>query len=430
MCAKSFFFLLFCSLPIFGQTQAGPNIVILSPNESKFEKSIEKEISDKVMDFKKGLDLQEANAFLNSAEFKQRPENVQLISRSEVDYLKTIDHISLTSYLAEQHLVYAIYEQLNQVVVQLSTTRSKGDKGNLDKIATAENAAFVLNFSALDFYAENKKHFARITVQLYEKTSGSILLNKTYKGDWDNPGFEYACEEKSVDCCINNVLLQLVPDVAGHILAANPTIRRQKQLAQERKAVLERHLEKAPDQKVLRAIIPASETTIETETAYQLIFNADQTKFVAFFLEPVPESDAKAFRTAKNDVNVNIVSDDQMGFFGGILPNTYAHIVKGVLYKGKWYYEKAEVTYFNADGLQEARMEFLNKLQDWNFFVEKSAELNPKFWEDSETGRTLATKSLFRKATTTDDPADKSYIGLNEIVADQLKKEAAGKAKK
>lgn len=412
--------LLLVAAPAFGQQSFEPQILVLSPNQSTFNKSMEKELTSKVDAYKKGLDLAAAEEFFRSEEFKRRPQNVQLMSKSEVSYLKTIDAVNLTSYLAEQHLSYALYEQIRTVVVKLKNEKSTGEVKDLDRIAGKEKATFVLNIKAIELYKEGKQSFAKLAVQLYDRASGSLLLDEAFTGGSENPGLEYTCEENSVDCCINNALSQALGAIIPLILDNNPATQKERQLAKERDAVLQTYLSKPFDPQSLKAILPASDKTVDAQDAYQVVFNDNQSQFVAFFTEAVPSTDAKAFRDGKNDKNVNIVSDDQMGFFGGSLPNTYAYLVKGVLYNGKWYYEKAEVTYFDADSPENGRQAFFSYLQKWSFFADNSATLNPEFW--SYTGsRTLATTHLFLKIPdSANDPEDRAYAGMYEIVADQL----------
>lgn len=429
-------------------TQTGPQILILSPNETKFESALDKELLKNVNNYKKSLNLEQADAFLLSDEFKKRPENAQIITRSEIEYLRTLDHKNLVSYLAEQYLSYKLYEKFEGVVVRLKNAKSNGSTAELKKIAADENTTFVLNFSTIELYKEKRQSFAKITVQLYDHTSGKMLLSETYTGGWENPGFDYACEDHSVNCCINNALSQIVKAAGRAIIANDPTAKMQKQLATERAEFLDNNYLKKPfDRTVLQQIIPASDKRVETDKAYQALFSTDQTKFVAFFAERVPADAGMDFVKQKDDRRKNIQTEKEMDFFSGKIPNTYAYIVKGVKHEGKWYYEKAEVTYFNASNLEEGRRIFFCNLQEWNFFADKSSAPSPEFWESSgKSGHLLKSNILFEKVTDirqdpkwedykdmweTREQEDRPYIGMYEIVADQLKeaKEASDKLK-
>jgi hypothetical protein len=265
---------------------------------------------------------------------------------------------------------------------------------------------------------EAGKSYADLEVRLFDANTGSVILERTFTGNDGNPGFEYACEDGSVDCCINNVLSKMVPQAGKLIIARDPGVMKQRQLADEQALLLGTLQAQAFDPKVLKDIIPAADKTIAPANVYQVLFNTDRTKFVAFFAEQVPEAGGKEFRDShKSDHNVNIVSDDQMGFFSGELPNTYAYIVRGIFYNGKWYYEKSDVTYFDAASPKEGKTIYFGYLRKWGFFTEKTAVPDPAFWEGAETkGYSMTTKVMFAKVP----KEDEKHAGMYRIVADRL----------
>jgi hypothetical protein len=411
MIAKNLLALFFGAITTFG---------FLSPAAHTFHKVPGKALAKKVAAFIKELDLNEADNYLQSPEFKKHPEHVRITQQSEVAFLKTLNEVNLVSYLAEQHLSYMLFEALETPVVTLTALTSSGNESDLARIARQENAAFVLHISRFDLTHEAGKSYADLDVQLFDAHTGDVILERTFTGNDGNPGFEYACEDGSVDCCINNALSKMVPLAGKLILSNDPGIQKQKQLAQEQAAILSTLMKQAFDVKMLKDMIPAGDKTIAQGTAYQLLFNADRTKFVAFFAEPVPAAEGQAFRDShKGDHNVNIVSDDEMGFFSGKLPNTYAHIVRGVFHDGKWYYEKSDVTYFDAESPEDGKTTYFGYLRKWGFFKEGTAVLDPAFWEGAETkGYTLTTKVMFAKVPQDDE----KHAGMYRIVADQLEK--------
>ncbi len=441
MINKSLIFLIALSTcSLYAQDNSGPEILVLSPNELIFEKSLEKELSKNVSEYVASMDLNAANNFLHSDEFKGYPASSQETIKSEVAYLKTLDYKNITSYLTEQFLYYTLQEKLENIVVKLSNEKSKGDKKAISKFINGTKTDFIINLSMLEFYKSEKAGFLKVSVQLYQKETGNIILDKSYTGDWSNPGFQYTCEEKSVNCCINNALSQAVNEISALILENDPKIKREKQLAAEKTAILIENYYKRPFEKsTLAKIIQQKKENIDPEKAYQLLFSEDKTKFVAFFIEPVPANDGKAFHDSKKDHNINIESNDQMAVFKGKYPNTYAYIVKGVWYKDKWYYEKTAVTYFDSESLEKGKQQFFCYLEKWNFFVENTAQVNPGFWEATgKSGHTLVSNTLFEKVPDLkkdpnwvkykdiwekEEKENQPYIGMYEIVADQLKEE-------
>ena len=412
--------LFFAAIAVAGLSQNGPLVVILSPFAHTFDKVPGKALEKNVTDYRKKLDLVEANAYLKSEEFKERAENIQTTQRSEIAYLAVLDETKIVSYLTEQHLAYLLLEKMKTAVVELKDLTSTGELRDLMRIAQDESASFIINISRFDLSREEGKNYADITVQLLDKNSNSILLDETFTGDDKNPGFEYTCEDGSVNCCINNALSQIVTKVGRLILAHDPGMKKQQQLALEQTELLNALLAQPFDTKVLSEIIPLSDKKIDQKKAFQVLFSPDRTKFVGFFAETVPAAESEKFRDShKDDKNVNIISEDQTGFFTGKLPNTYAYIVRGVLYKGKWYYEKSDVTYFDAASLDAGKKTFFGYLRKWEFFMEGSSVPDPLFWEGKETiGYTLATKVVFAKTSANDE----KYPGIYRIVADQLEK--------
>lgn len=209
----------------------------------------------------------------------------------------------------------------------------------------------------------------------------------------------------------------MVFEVNKLIIANDPAMMKQKQLELEQDKVLNALLGTQIKPNSLTKIIPSTDKTIEQKNAYQVLFSPDSTKFVAFFAETVPASEGKTFRdNHKDDKNVNIITDNEMGFFSGSLPNTYSYIVYGVLYKNKWYYEKSEVTYFDAESLEKGRAIYFGYLRKWQFFSDNTANLNPEFWDGKENkGYTLQTKVIFAKV-----PKEETNGGMYRIVVDQM----------
>ena len=138
--------------------------------------------------------------------------------------------------------------------------------------------------------------------------------------------------------------------------------------------------------------------------------------------------DFKTLKDNKKDKNVNIISNNDIkddGFLDDI-PKTYAYIVKGVKYEDKWYYEKSNVTYFEAKTLNDGQHFFFNNLQKWNFFKENSTEFNPDFWETELFKKVPDLKKdpdwekYGESMWKTDEINKRPYIGFYDIVANKM----------
>lgn len=413
----------------FGQIAYEPQILILAPNETKYEKAFDKEVASYNNEIKKKLNISEQEQGLNSDDFKKRPENIQIITKSEIEFSKNLDFFKQASFISEQYLAYRFFEKFPNLLIKLKDDKSNGTLEELKTQSDKEKLQYVLNLSSIELFIEKKNRYAKISVQLYDNISNSILLDKAYIGDWRNPGFEFSCEDKTINCTLNNALSQALGEVIYTIASNSPTLKREKQLQQERFDVLMKsQFNQYFDKQQVKNIISPVDSNINIDITYQALFSNNKSKFVAFFLEQVSPQDFKTLKDNKKDKNVNIISSKDIkddGFLDDI-PKTYAYIVKGVKYEDKWYYEKSNVTYFEAKTLNDGQQNFFNNLQKWNFFKENSTEFNPDFWEtelfkkvpdlkkDPDWGK--YGESIWK----TDEINNRPYIGLYYIVANKM----------
>ncbi len=146
-------------------------------------------------------------------------------------------------------------------------------------------------------------------------------------------------------------------------------LKKEQQLSQDRYRVLintyyNRNFDKNNFQKKVLIL----DTSINMNKVYQAIFNLDSTRFIAFFLFQVIDS--------------NLLKIPAVLAPGEIV--TYQYLVCGIKYNNNWYYNPTWYGYntvFLAKTIEDRKKDFLNQLQDYNFFKENSTEFNPKFWE-------------------------------------------------
>ncbi|MEO8406020.1 MAG: hypothetical protein ABI480_15540 [Chitinophagaceae bacterium] len=431
---KKAFFLysfLFSFLINYSQQPYEPQILILTPNEVKYDKVFEKELAMMDSIFKNdtaGKTNQEKG--FETAEFLKQPPNIQEMIKREVSYDKTIDFFGQVSFMSEQYLAYRFFEKFPNLMILLSKVKSTGDLAQLGKLATDEKLQYVLNFPRLEFFQDNGMSFAKLSVQLYNHTTNSLLMDTTYIGDWVNPGFEFSCKDSTLSCTISNSLSFALDDIIHKVAANSPTLKKEAMIYKDRLDVLtEKYYRKAFDRNFIKMIIPKSDTNINVTDLYQGMISTDKTKFVGFFLKQSSLQDFKQLHTDNKDKNVQIISGKNIkdsGFLGDI-PQTYAYIVKGVKYKGKWYYEKSDVTYFEAEDDENGRLQFFNNLQEWNFFKENSTDLNPEFWETKLFAKVKDLRKdpdwneFGETIWKTEEVENRPYIGMYEIVAIQLR---------
>ncbi len=409
----------------FTQEKLEPTILILSPNETRYENVFKKEVSeyDSIV---KNNNTSETDSYLKSEEFLSQPSNIQEMIKSEIEFAKNIDFFKNASSISEQFLAYRFYEKFPNQLIILKDQRSDGSITSLKSISDDENFQYVLNFSKIELYKKDDIGYAEIEVQLFDNKTNSIIIDKSYTGDWYNPGFEFTCTNESINCTINNALSKALNDIIYTIAINSPTLKKEKQLSQERLNLLSNeYLRKDFDEQFLKTILSDGDNK-----PFQLLLNDDKTKFVAFFIEQVSSKKFKDLTKNNKDKSVKIISPNDIKDkdFLEEIPRTYAYIIKAVKYNSKWYYEKSNVTYFQANSINEGQKKYFNNLQQWNFFKENSTELNPDFWETNLFEKVPDLKkdpdwgkygdSIWK----TDEVNNRKYIGLYEIVADELRK--------
>jgi len=416
----------------FGQTVYEPQILILAPNVTRHEKAFDKEVYSYNKEIKKNIKTSEQEQALNSPDFKKQPENIQIIIKSEVEFFKDLDFFKQASFISEQTLAYCFFTKFPNLLIKLKDAKSSGTLNDLKTYSEKEKLRYVLNFPSIELYKENEINYAKVNVQLYDNVSNSILLDKSYIGDWSNPGSEFTCEDKTINCTLNNALSQALDEVIYNI-ASNSPINENEQSKPEGSEVLEgkylKYYNQPFDKKSLQNIILLTDSSVNVDNAYQLMFNDDKTKFAAFFINKYTQEN---FNKVKDSKNLNadfskyeeIIKISQSDFEK--LHNSYGYILFGVTYKNKWYYKKSNVVEID---IEVGKQKLFGYLQQWDFFKEKSTELNPDFWETN----------LFKKVPDlrldpdwekfgkgiwmTNEMNNRPYIGLYEMVADQLRKE-------
>jgi hypothetical protein len=388
-----------------------------------------------IADFNKKMEMRydkssEMGKQLNSAEFQKQPTNMKRIAESSFYFGKSMDYGSQISLLSQNYLLYRFFEKFPNLLILLDSNKSDGSLHDLHDIATRTQMQYVLNFPSVEFYKQDEESYSKLRVQLYDQVSNGFLIDSIYIGNSLNPGFEFACENGTFSCTINNALSSSLDYIIHEISLNSPTLINERKLAKERLRVLmDDYYRKPFDKAFISPIITAKDTNINLSALYQLMVNDDKSKFVVFFLEKDQPQDFKGISKNQRDANVNIISGKNIKDSGYLdaIPQTYAYIVKGVKYKNKWYYEKSNVTYFEPEDNEEGRLQFFNNLQEWNFFAEGSTTPNPDFWETilfakiQDKRKDPDWEKYGKTIWKSEEEENRQYIGMYEIVVDQLK---------
>ena len=422
--------LIFFSLLVHGQNNYEPQILILAPNDFSFEPSLQKEVDSINREFKKMTAAGGSSLFGTAEQVKDLAPNLKLKQQNEASFLGQMEISKELTFISQEHLLYTFYEKFPNCLVLQSKEKSAGGLEDLHRIASEQKHPYILNFSKVRLYTENTIKYCKMQVQLYELQSNSLLIDKEYKGDWNNPGFEFSCRQGSIECTIHNALSVALGDVVAQVAQHNQTLIKEHELAKMRASYIANTVYPQPsDDSLIRTVTSPADSDINLKDIYHCFHSADKTKFVAFFIKNAGK-DAGSILTQKKDQNVHIITKKDIkdpGYFDQS-ESTYAYIVRGLLFQNKWYIEKTDVTYFDAKNLDQGKMQYLNNLQDWGFFAEGTAEPSNEFWE-GKLFEKIKDKRLdpdwekYKDMWAGDERENRPYIGLYEIVANQLKKE-------
>jgi hypothetical protein len=410
-----------------------PTILILSPGTTTADKSLKKEIADYDKLIKQGQKqaIRESKDALKEAE--GLAENFKIMHQKSIEFSKGVNFYSSIPLLAEGYLQYRLFERFENLLIYATDEKSEGSLQSLSAIAARHKMQYVVNFPTVNLTLENGAKKTTIRVQLYDHDQGKLVLDKDFTGHDQNPGFEFACSEGSLSCTINNSLSQALSEIITIVASNNPSIIRERELAQERAELLfTKHYPKQPAKEIID-IIEKNDTSISTAGFYHGFMNEDGTKFIGFFALDSEASNFKELRE-KKDKNVQIISQDIYDLDN--VPRIYASVAVGVYYDGAWYLKRDKVTYFDSDDFETGKKKFFNNLQKWNFFKENSSDFNPDFWETyffakvKDVAQEPDYEKYYESMYARQEKENVGYIGQYEIVAEKMREAAAERAGK
>jgi hypothetical protein len=431
---KKLILLLICGLRLSGvaQSRFEPQILILSPKNVSYDPSLKVEV-DKTNDSLKKMAAMAQTEMVSEDTIGNEAENFKLIKQSAVTFLPHINLFNEVSVLTQTYLVYHFFEKFPNCLILVKYDDSERTLVDLKKIANEQHIAYVVNFPSILFYKQNGITWCKLHMQLYDLASNTLMVDNYYTGDWNSPGFEFTCNPGTMGCSINNSLAKALPDVLYKVAENNPTLIREKQVALLRSETITSIIyPEVYDTTLIKQVIPAINTNIRLNELYQCFYNADQTQFVGFFIRQIDKKEVGSFMDSKGDRNIKVITQKDIndtGYFKQTM-QTYAYIVEGVKYKDKWFYQKDNVTYFDAPNLTEGKIEYLNNLQQWDFFEKNSAKSSENFWTGDlfEVIKDLRKNPDWEKHKDlyeTEERENRDYIGIYKLVADQLKQVAA-----
>lgn len=416
------------SLSAFSQNYE-PSILILAPHASEYDRKLEAEVNKINAELNSDSQAALKEQYLASDEFNTLPERAKLMTASEIAFSRKADFFKQASSIAQHYLAYRFYERFPELLILLTNNTSGGQKTELKMLADSAKTRYVLNFPKISLHRKKGISYAEVEFQLFDSESGEYLIDGHFKGDWNNPGFEFACPQGSLQCTINNALSQPLAQVIAAVAENSPAVQRERQVALKRyDELISNHLLKAFDLGPVKEAVKGDED-IPLDDIFQVLHDGSRTKFVAFSLKQVSGQDFNDLTERGKDRNVKIISSKNMKHPDLLrsLPQIYAFITKGVKFEGEWYYEKANVTYLESGSVEEGRRLYFNNLQDWNFFMENSTMVSPDFWETGLFDKVPDLKQhpdwekYGNSIWDSREANNRSYVGMYEVVANVLR---------
>jgi hypothetical protein len=387
----------------YGQAGYEPQILILTPNEVKYDKALEQEVTEITGEIRTAVKEGKINSLIEDT--TDQPENIRMMVRNERAFSQTLDLSRITSFAALHYLSYFFFERFPNLLILVKDIKSSGKAADLKKIARSQQMQYVLNFSKVNFYKDAGISKATMTVQLYDGETNSFVIDREFTGDWKNPGFTFTCKDSSLLCTINNALSEAIYQVTELVMIRSGVFEREHESAEQQeelsdkrfKVLADKYYPKPYDSSFVNSVISPADTHINSKALYRALVDDTKTKFIAFYMETEHRP-------------------------------MYLYQVKGAKVGDKWYYTKSEVSQFPQGDPEVARRGYFTSLQEWDFFKAGSLEYNPKFWEMGlfETIKDVKKApnwEKYKEMLEVEEHENRDYVGMPEFVANELKRQ-------
>ena len=212
-----FIFSLFSFTFLYSANEYDPSVLFLVPDKVNADNSLQNEIDSMNV---------ELNNYFNSGGEQEvpegLPENFKQMVRNQIEFVKDIDVYSYITYFLQQKtmdFVTTNFECTNLLFLSKHEKASK--KKKLSELASEENVQFVVCFPKVEFRDENGIKSLELEIKVYDKKENSIVLKETYILNSENPGLEFACNDGTLYCCINNAVRESYKDLVDLLFKSN-----------------------------------------------------------------------------------------------------------------------------------------------------------------------------------------------------------------
>ncbi|QNJ98165.1 hypothetical protein ALE3EI_1611 [Constantimarinum furrinae] len=184
-----------------GQEKRSPTIIVLNSQETIIAQELDSITQTYVT---KKLDAQGKKRIReeNGKKFKFK-------AQKEIDFLQNTDISSNISFGLNYWLSFKFFEYFENMLIYPAKESNDSGIRTLEAIADKHDVNWVINIKRVEFYVENGEKKAKVDFQLYNQKFNEIVIEDQITAGDKNPGFEFACENETLSCVINNSISKM-----------------------------------------------------------------------------------------------------------------------------------------------------------------------------------------------------------------------------
>ncbi len=401
-----------CFLTMFGQKEEyNPRILFLTPHTFTYDAAFEKDVREIEQNLKK-YDLP-------AEELSKHPKNIQTTMKSISTYAAHADASGLVPLLIVEKMLFTMFRGERNFIVLADTLRAYGTANELAQIADKYDVQHIVYFPEVTLYHEGKTGMSTLKMNVYNKFTNSISLVYEDTEDWIVEEYDYPelSSDTSAQALLFNVCMSAGFRILETVYETNPIIVEKVKSYREEDArklggfdeidfefeedihkkskfivLANKYLNKPLAVKPIENIFTANRSPFSVKNIYQVIYNEDSTKFVAFVAEPMNASESSKSRVpdkVKKDciayglISSKSVTDQRK-------PNDKTSefkcsVIRGLKNENDWYLDQSNHKEFTSTSLEESQKIFFCNLYYWHFFETGSDKPSPLFWSSEET---------------------------------------------
>ena len=384
-----------------------PRILFLNPHEFSYDEYFKKDLLDAE------LKMHDSKGF--RSEISNQPENIQRSLNSIIDFTATTKVEGIIPLMILDKFMFTMFRGDRNFIVLADTLSVSGSANELKELAEKMDVEHIVYFPKVSFYKEGEIQYAYMQMAMYDRHTGKMSLWYENTEDSVMEEGEEETELKYVESVIDlcyNVTLHARNYLMERIRETNPEILKSYEEYQRREAEEEfpdfgmlAILESEPEEKELLSakmkqlanlvktpfttrekiqdLISSNKFHLSTEGMYQAIFKDDDSRFVAFVVEPV-SSDKQpmtpVFEAEEEWLKENHFWAQKKGedaFIGSF--------IRG--YKDEddgWFIDKWPITEMHNTTLEQAQQQLMYYLyfMDYYEFGSRRIKTSNEFWSD------------------------------------------------